>query len=144
MESSQVHLVRNSFAVLRPAAATVAASFYARLFDVDPALRPLFRGDLERQGERLMSMIAAAVELLDRPATLLPVLRELGARHVGYHVVESHYASVGQALLATLEDGLGDRFTADARDAWIAVYGVISRTMLEGARLPAARTAVVA
>ncbi len=144
METHHVQSVRSSFAILRPEAAAVAASFYARLFAADPTLRTLFRGDLAAQGERLMAMIASAVDLLDRPDALLPVLRELGARHVAYGVVERLYANVGSALLATLEAALGERFTGDARDAWVAVYGVISGTMLDGARAAAARIEVVA
>ena len=140
MKARHTDLVRTSFALVRPDAAAVARSFYARLFENDPSLRTLFRGDLERQGERLMSMIASAVDLLGRPEALLPVLRDLGARHVAYGVVERHYASVGQALLATLEAGLGERFTVDVRDAWVAVYDVISGTMLEGARTASERS----
>ena len=78
-----------------------------------------------------MNMIGAAVGMLDRPATLLPVLRQLGARHVGYGVQETHYATVGAALLLTLEQGLGDAFTPEVRSAWAALYGVISQTMME-------------
>ena len=44
---------------------------------------------------------------LDRPATLLPVLHELGARHVGYGLGPGHYDTVATALLDTLAVGLG-------------------------------------
>jgi hemoglobin-like flavoprotein len=88
-----------------------------------------------QQGERLMSMIGAAVALLERPHALLPVLRSLGARHAGYGVRDEHYASVGTALLKTLEQGLGEAFTPDVRAAWTVLYGVVSRTMMEAAAL---------
>jgi hemoglobin-like flavoprotein len=85
-----------------------------------------------------MTMIGAAVGMLDRPDALLPVLRQLGARHAGYGVVDTHYATVGAALLLTLEQGLGDAFTPETRAAWADLYAVISRTMQQGAVAEAA------
>jgi hemoglobin-like flavoprotein len=133
MNAAQVRLVRESFALVQPIASQAAALFYDNLFESDPSLRGMFRGDMAQQGERLMGMIAAAVNLLDRPEALVPVLRNLGGRHVGYGVRDHHYATVGAALIETLEQGLGDAFTPDIREAWIALYGVVSRTMIEGA-----------
>src|SRR5689334_5281829 len=133
MNAQQVRLVRESFALVQPIAAQAAALFYDNLFDSDPSLRGMFRGDMVAQGERLMSMIGAAVGLLDRPDALVPVLRNLGGRHVGYGVRDHHYATVGAALIETLEQGLGDAFTPEVREAWVTLYGLVSRTMLEGA-----------
>jgi len=64
---------------------------------------------------------------------LLPVLRQLGARHGGYGVKASHYATVGTALIRTLEQGLGVAFTDEVRQAWVELYGVISSTMIDAA-----------
>jgi len=133
MNAQQIQLVRSSFALVQPIATQAAALFYDKLFASDPSLRQLFRGDMAEQGERLMSMIGAAVSLLERPESLLPVLRKLGARHVGYGVQDHHYATVGAALIDTLEQGLGEAFTPEVREAWGVLYGVVSRTMMEGA-----------
>ena len=92
---------------------------------------------MTHQGQRLMSMIGSALQLLDRPAALVPVLRSLGARHAGYRVRPEHYDTVGSAFILTLEQGLGAAFTAEARAAWVELYGVIASTMQEGAREPA-------
>lgn len=137
MTPQQIALVRESFQPLKPLAATVADAFYAQLFARDPALRALFRGSgMAEQGERLMQMLAAAIELLDRPASLTPVLLKLGQRHAGYGVVDAHYASVGAALLDTLAAGLGESFTPEVREAWTTMYADVARTMQAGA-LPA-------
>ena len=137
MNVQQIALVRNSFALVQLIASEAAALFYDNLFRADPALRTLFKGDMTHQGQRLMGMIGSALQLLDRPAALLPVLRSLGARHAGYRVREEHYDTVGAALILTLEQGLGTAFTAEARAAWVELYGVIARTMIEGAQEPA-------
>ena len=111
----------------------MATLFYARLFEIDPDLRRLFKSDLGDQGQRLLAMLGQAVALLDRPERLLPVLRQLGARHQGYGVQASHYATVGSALLWTLDQGLGEKFTPEVREAWTQAYTLLSDVMLLGA-----------
>ena len=134
MQAQQIQLVRASFAAVQITVSQPGALFYDNLFAADPSLRDLFHSGIAQQGERLMSMIRSALELLDRPAILLPVLRQLGARHVGYGVKERHYAAVGAALIRTLEQGLGVAFTDDVQQAWTELYGVISSTMIDAAQ----------
>ena len=130
MTPQQIRLVQSSYARLKPASAEVAATFYERLFAIDPSLRALFNGDLARHGERLMHMIGAAVGLLNRPETLFPVLHALGARHVGYGVKAAHYDTLGTALLDTLAHGLGSSFTSELRSAWQHLFEVVRSEML--------------
>lgn len=138
MTPRQIDLVRSSFAAVAPIADSAAALFYDNLFAADPQLRPLFRSDLGHQGQRLMTMIGAAVGLLDQPAQLLPVLRQLGSRHAGYGVQPRHYDTVGAALLKTLGQGLGEAFTPDVHAAWAAMYAVVAREMQAAAEPVAA------
>jgi len=133
MTPTQIQLVRDSHAQVLPIAREASALFYANLFEADPALRPLFRGDMQEQGRRLFDMIGAGVSLLDRPAQLLPVLRKLGSMHVGYGVQDAHYETVGRVLVKTLSQGLGEAFTPAVEDAWCAFYAIVSGTMREGA-----------
>lgn len=133
MNPSTPALVQASFAQVQALGPQVAALFYARLFEIDPELRRLFKSDLGDQGQRLLAMLGQAVALLSHPERLLPVLRQLGARHQGYGVEARHYATVGQALLDTLEAGLGAAFTPALRAAWTEVYGVVAQTMQAGA-----------
>lgn len=132
MTPEQIRLVQSSFTRLKPSTAEVAASFYRRLFELDPTLRALFRDDMVQQGERLMQMIGAAVGLLNRPETLFPVLHSLGARHVGYGVRPEHYDTVGAALIHTLQAGLGNAFTDELRVAWLRLFDTVRSEMLGG------------
>lgn len=99
LTGEQVRLVQDSFRRVAPIAETAAALFYGRLFDLDPHLERLFKGDLTEQGRKLMQMIGLAVKSLDRLEQLLPTVRTLGARHVAYGVRDEHYHTVGRALL---------------------------------------------
>lgn len=134
MTLSDITLVKDSFRKVVPIADQAAALFYARLFELDPALRHLFGGDMIEQGRKLMTMIATAVASLERLDTILPAVRQLGARHAGYGVDEEHYATVGAALLWTLEKGLGADFTPAVRDAWTSTYSLLANTMIEAQR----------
>ena len=136
--ATQKRLVQDSFALVVPIASTAAALFYQRLFEIDPAVRPMFKGDISEQGKKLMQALALAVKSLDRPEALTPVLQSLGSRHVKYGVTDAHYDTVGAALIWTLEKGLGEQFTADVREAWIAVYEGVAATMKGAANAAAA------
>jgi len=134
MTPEQVKLVQQSLAQIEPIADDAASLFYACLFDLDPPLAELFHGDPREQGRKLMHMIGLAVRGLDRLDKLMPVLRDLGARHAGYGVNDRDYQTVGTALLWALERGLGPAFTPELKTAWSAVYEVLADTMKAGAR----------
>lgn len=133
MHPDTIAHVRSSWQLVRPIAPQAAAIFYAHLFDADPSLRALFRSDLHTQGERLMRAIALAVDKLDDLPALVPVLQGLGRRHAGYGVVDAHYRTVGDALLRTLGDGLGERFTPAVRAAWTEAYRTMAGVMMAAA-----------
>lgn len=135
MTPRQIELVQRSWVQVLPIADEAAQLFYTRLFYLDPSLRPMFRGDMTEQGTKLMSIIDFAVQSLGQRERLLPGLRSLGRRHVGYGVRDQHYDTVAQALLWTLARGLGAAFTAEVKQAWIAAYTVLAGTMREAAHL---------
>ena len=141
MTETQKSLVQQSFRQVVPIADAAATLFYNRLFETAPALRPLFKSDLTDQKQKLVQMLAYCVGKLDAPDELLPAVRALGQRHVGYGVKSDHYQAVGAALLWTLEQGLGAAFTSDVKAAWTAVYQILSATMIE-ASPPGSRTAI--
>lgn len=133
MTPEQKVLVQQSFTKVVPIADQAAALFYQRLFSLDPTLQPLFRGNMEEQGRKLMKMIGTAVNGLDDLDALVPAVQDLGRRHVGYGVEDNHYDTVGAALIWTLEQGLGDAFTNPVREAWVTVYGILASTMKDAA-----------
>jgi len=132
MTPKEVALVQASFIKVAPIAGAAADLFYDRLFETAPDVRRMFPNDLAEQKKKLMTMLGTAVAGLSKLEALLPVVRALGARHAGYGVAARHFAPVGAALIWTLEQGLGDGFTPDVKAAWVEVYGVLSRTMIDG------------
>ncbi len=133
MTPQDIELVQKNFAKVAPVAEQAAEMFYARLFELDPSVKRLFTGDMKEQGKRLMAMISVAVKGLDHIEDLVPAVQDLGRRHVGYGVNQDHYATVGVALLGTLEKTLGEDFTSEVKEAWSSVYKVLATTMMDAA-----------
>jgi hemoglobin-like flavoprotein len=144
MTPAQTELVKSSWEKVVPIQGQAAELFYGKLFELDPGLRPLFKGDVKEQGRKLMVMLNVAVRGLDDLGTLVPAVKALGKRHEGYGVKPEHFGTVGSALLWTLEQGLGPAFTPDTRAAWTEVYGVPRRSAARNAaRTPFARVRAV-
>jgi hemoglobin-like flavoprotein len=131
--ASHIMLVRTSFARVLPIREAAADLFYDRLFEIAPQVRGLFPADLREQKRKLMAMLAMAVGGLNDLETVIPKVKTLGARHVAYGATAAHYEIVGEALLWTLERGLGEAFTPEVRRAWTNVYRVLATTMQAGA-----------
>jgi nitric oxide dioxygenase len=133
MTPEQLQLIRSSFAKVAPIKDQAAALFYGRLFELDPSLRPLFKGDMAAQGAKLMVALGAVVASLDRLARILPAIRQLGRQHAAYGVRPDHYATVGEALIWTLQQAQGADFTPALRRAWTDAYGRLAWAMIAAA-----------
>jgi nitric oxide dioxygenase len=133
MTPQQVNQVQESFIKVVPIANRAAALFYGRLFETAPETRALFRGDIDTQGQKLMSALATVVNSLGDFEAIVPVARDLAKRHVAYGVVREHYSLVRSALLWTLEQELADEFSPALRAAWEAAYSALSEAMIASA-----------
>jgi hemoglobin-like flavoprotein len=127
---TDIKTIRDGFAQIASNPDGLAAEFYARLFARDPSLTHLFRSDLKAQGRKLTAALALVVNSLDRLEGILGQIRALGLRHRDYGVEPGHYATVGAALIDTLEARLGPAFTDEARVAWATAYGILAEAML--------------
>ena len=137
LTTEQVSLIRDSWEKVVPISDKAAELFYSKLFELDPSVRALFKGDMAEQGKKLMTMIGVAVDNADKLDEIVPAIQEMGVRHLEYGVKTSHYDTVGQALLWTLGQGLGDAFTPEVKMAWTDVYTLLAGTMKDAARAAA-------
>ena len=142
MNERHIHLVQESFERASRIGAHMAATFYAELFAIDPALRAMFKGDMIVQGQKLMNTLRFVVENLRQSETLLPAARALAIKHLDYGVEAQHYAHVGVALMRTMKHELGAEFTPEAHQAWRAAYQTLADAMIGAAYpQPTARSA---
>jgi hemoglobin-like flavoprotein len=134
MTPDQQELVRRSFEKVVPISEAAASLFYSRLFELDPKLRPLFKGDITEQGRKLIAMLAIVVADVHQLSKLVPAARDLGRRHLAYGVAETDYDTVAHALLWTLDQGLGSDFTSSTKEAWTVCYSILANEMKAAAR----------
>jgi methyl-accepting chemotaxis protein len=137
-----IDILETSFDLIAPHGDDLMDRFYARLFEAAPTVRPLFAGtDLRRQKTMLLGTLILLRKSLRDLDAIVPKLRELGARHVGYGAVPAHYPVVGEALIAAMADIAGAAWRPAFEHAWAEAFAVVAQAMLDGAAEAALRAA---
>ena len=122
MDKNEIALVHASWAKVEPDADAFAQNFYQQLFILNPELQSLFKRSMGMQGRKLASMFSSAITFIDSPEKVIPPLISAGHRHQQYGVKPEDYDTVGEALIATLQDSLGEEFTKEVEYAWHHAY----------------------
>ncbi len=130
---SEIAIVRDTWQPVAADPGAAAALFYGRLFEAAPEVKPLFKGDMDEQGRKLMQMIGIAVNNMHDVEKIIPALEKLGAAHAAFGAEPEHYPVVGDVLIGTLAVALGDAFTEEARAAWAKTYGALASVMIQAA-----------
>lgn len=133
MNKEHIALVQESMEKVIPIADTAADIFYETLFSLDPEVKKLFKSDMSEQKKKLMSSLVMVVKGLSNIKSIMPAVQKLARKHVDYGVKPEHYTLVGNALLMTLQKGLGDDFTPAVREAWIEAFKILATTMKDAA-----------
>jgi hemoglobin-like flavoprotein len=144
LNDAEKKLILNSWRLVVPIKGTAADLFYRRLFEIKPAYQQLFKSDMAAQKRKFIAMLAFIVKALDwsdsawrddvaEEDDLFLVVLALGRRHAElYAIPDAAYAAVGEALLWTLDYGLGKEFTPPVRAAWTKIYGLVATAMKMG------------
>lgn len=133
MTPEQIELVKSTWSSVETISDTAAGLFYGKLFELDPNLKSMFKGDMTEQGKKLMQMLGVAVANLHQLDQVMVPVQELGKRHVDYEVADKDYDTVAAALLWTLEQGLGDAWNDDVKAAWTETYVTLATVMKQAA-----------
>ena len=133
MTPEQLDLIASSAAAATRDRRGFGASVYGRLFELAPQGRTLFPDDIDEQSDKLVDELAFLTRAATDLDSFVDRARDLGRRHDGYGVEESHYALVRQALLDALAGACGDEWTEQHVAAWGVLYNLIAETMLDGA-----------
>ena len=130
LTSAQIDLIRDSFHRLQPDVQEASELFYVRLFEIAPELREMFRSDMTGQGMRFMSTLGVIVQNLGEPNALRPYLEWLAQGHAAYGVKREHFLPMGQALIQTMRETLGENFPEGAAAAWESAYEHLASEMV--------------
>ena len=130
MSPEQVEHVRNSWQSMALLGDTAARMFYRRLFTIDESTHALFSGaDMKEQRRKFMETFGLLVRNIDTLDDSAPMLEDLGRLHGAYGVEDHHYDAVRQALVSTIESGLGQALDRECLAAWDTAYELITGPM---------------
>jgi hemoglobin-like flavoprotein len=133
LTKTQIRLVQESWRWVMTQYVQAAHAFYQHLFELRPEYQLLFTADVAEQGHKLVRMMDMAVTGLRKFDMVTPAFETLARRHLNYQVTEEMYGPMGEALLATLRQLLGARFTPEVEDAWREMYQTLAQLMTSAA-----------
>jgi hemoglobin-like flavoprotein len=131
MTEREILLVKNSWSFVVTNSEEAGRLFYNRLFEVAPGVQDMFKSEPKDQARKLMNMVTLIVAKLQKLDEIMFEIKALSQRHGKYGAKPEHYAVVGECLLWTLEQGLGDKWNKETKEAWTKVYGVLSSEMIQ-------------
>jgi hemoglobin-like flavoprotein len=131
MTQKQIDLVKSTWALVSTIDPLVVGGlFYNRLFEIEPEVKFLFRESIAERSKTLMATFAYIVAKLDKLDDIINEVRKLAQRHTSYGVKPEHYVVAGDILIWTLEQGLGENWNQEVKEAWIACYAILSNAMI--------------
>ncbi len=133
VEMNDVARIRRTWAKAAASGELVGRIFYSNLFKFAPEARAMFPDVIDDQARKLLQTLNWIVDHLDDQDTLVPAAQNLAIRHVRYDVAPEHYPAVGEALIETLRQGLGEEFSEADEAAWLRVYALLSSVMISAA-----------
>ena len=131
MKAEQLQLVLQSLNEIQLLADKITTDFYQHLFEVEPSIRELFKGDIKRQGSMFITTLSLAVNGLSRMEDIQPAVRTLGERHSGYGVKPEYFQPFRESFLWALERHLRDDFTPELKSAWTEAFEMLSEAMIK-------------
>jgi nitric oxide dioxygenase len=130
MDIQRADLVEMSFRTIFNEGDAFVDRFYTRLFEIYPEVKLLFeKSNMMLMRKKLLQSLILIVGNLSDPSTA-GYLMNLGKSHLAqYGVLPKHFPMLGQALLETLGEFLGEGWTPDVEQAWQDAYVQISAQM---------------
>lgn len=132
MTPNQIALVQNSWTDINTSAESLGKIFFVRLFELDPTVRELFKNEIDAQSRQFINMLNITVNGLDQLTLLTETLSALGMRHSNFGVLNEHYDTMRDALLWTLAQKFGDKFTPELENAWNEAFSSLTTIMKVG------------
>jgi hemoglobin-like flavoprotein len=137
-----VHALETSFDLIAPRGEQLVDVFYEKLFAAAPGVEPLFATtDFQRQKTMLLATLVLLRKSVRNLDAIVPKLHELGARHVAYGAQPEHYPVVGTALIESMAEIAGARWTRDYEQAWTEAFEIVATAMIAGATNAVTRAA---
>lgn len=140
LTQAQIDIVKSTVPILRTGGETLTKHFYKMLFRDFPQTKIFFNHTHQATGDQpraLANSVLMYAENIETLGNLGPLAAQIVNKHVALQVQPEHYPIVGQCLLKSIREVLGEETATDAvLEAWGAAYGQLA-DMLIGAEAAA-------
>lgn len=129
LSQKTIDIITSTVPVLEVHGVAITTAMYKNLFEAHPELLNIFNHANQvkgRQQNALANTVYAAALHIDNLAAIIPVVKQIGQKHISLGIKPEHYPIVGEHLLAAIKEVLGDAATDEIINAWAEAYGVIS------------------
>lgn len=133
MTIEQKAIITATVPVLRENGVLLTKYFYNRMFTHHPELKNMFNmgnQKSDKQQTALALAVLAYAENIADSAVLLPTVDRIGHKHTSLDIRPEHYIVVGEQLIASIQEVLGEAATTEVIDAWTTAYNQLAELMI--------------
>jgi nitric oxide dioxygenase len=128
-----IAIVKSTAPVLQEHGETLTKHFYKRMFSQNPEVAPYFNPANQAVGVQqraLAGAICAYAANIDNLEVLGNAVELIAQKHASLQIKPEHYPIVGENLLASIQEVLGEGATKEVIDAWAEAYGFLADIMI--------------
>ena len=129
LNQNTIDIVKSTAPILQQHGETLTRHFYQRMFSHNPEVGPFFNPANQAEGTQqraLAGAICAYAANIDNLEVLGGAVELIANKHASLMVKPEHYPIVGENLLASIKEVLGDGATDQVIDAWAEAYGFLT------------------
>ncbi|GEO23651.1 NO-inducible flavohemoprotein [Cyclobacterium qasimii] len=133
MNNSQREIITATVPILREHGVALTTHFYKRMFSHHPDLKNIFNMGNQKTGKQQQALamaVLAYAEHIANPGVLLPELHRIGHKHVSLEIRPEHYPIVGNHLIASIKEVLGEAASLEILEAWEIAYNQLADLMM--------------
>jgi nitric oxide dioxygenase len=128
LSQQTIDIVKSTAPILDEHGETLTKHFYDRMFSHNPEVLPFFNPANQAGGTQqraLAAAICAYAANIDNLGALSSAVELIAQKHVSLQVKPEHYPIVGENLLASIREVLGEGTTDDVINSWAEAYGFL-------------------
>ena len=133
LSAETIAIIKATIPALQAHGETLTKHFYRRMFNGNPEVRAFFNPAHQHSGSQqraLAAAICAYAQHIENPATLAGAVELIAQKHASLSVRAEHYPIVGEHLLGSIKEVLGDAATDAVIAAWAQAYGVLADILI--------------
>lgn len=133
MNANQKELIKATVPILKSNGNDLISYFYQRMLTNNPELKNIFNMANQASGKQqdaLSGAVLAYAENIENPTVLINTLKSIGNKHVSLNIAPEQYDIVGNHLIGSIKEVLGDLATAELIEAWTCAYNELAQIMI--------------